>query len=371
MAKKPYESGYEDRLNGMMDKIINRKEFNYDFNADPLYQNYKDQYTKLGNEAAQNAVANASALTGGYGNTYAATAGAQANQQYLTALNNVIPSLYNNALNQYNAEGNRLKDAYGMLQDAEARKYAQYRDDVADDQWQQSFDENNRQWQQNFDYNKAWNQQNFESDNSWKQKDYDQRLREYQNAVDQWLQTFNYNQGRDAVADQQWRDQFDYSKGRDAVADAQWREQFDYGKGRDTVADQQWQTEFDENLRRWNITNWELLAAMEAAQNPQPVSEGGGGGGEYVEPAATTTTQKSTTTGKKKNSETNDTSNTVEKATSSLYTTPEDRVKTAVINNKLDQAVADAVNEGLIPNDDKSMMDLRNQLARQRSILLR
>ncbi len=289
MAKKPYESGYEDRLNGMMDKIINRKEFNYDFNADPLYQNYKDQYTKLGNEAAQNAVANASALTGGYGNSYAATAGAQANQQYLTALNNVIPSLYNNALNQYNAEGDRLKDAYGMLQDAEARKYAQYRDDVADDQWQQSFDENNRQWQQNFDYNKAWNQQNFDSDNSWKQKDYDQRLREYQNAVDQWLQTFDYNKGRDAVADQQWRDQFDYSKGRDAVADAQWREQFDYGKGRDTVADQQWQTEFDENLRRWNITNWELLAAMEAAQNPQPVSEGGGGGG-YVAPAEQTTT---------------------------------------------------------------------------------
>lgn len=360
MAKKPYESGYEDRLNGMMDKIINRKEFNYDFNADPLYQNYKDQYTKLGNEAAQNAVANASALTGGYGNSYAATAGAQANQQYLTALNNVIPSLYNNALNQYNAEGNRLKDAYGMLQDAEARKYAQYRDDVADDQWQQSFDENNRQWQQNFDYNKAWNQQNFDSDNAWKQKDYDQRLREYQNAVDQWLQTFNYNQGRDAVADQQWRDQFDYSKGRDAVADAQWREQFDYGKGRDTVADQQWQTEFDENLRRWNITNWELLAAMEAAQNPQPVSEGGGGG--YVEPAAETTTTRKSGGGNNNNT------GSKEAVVGELYDALSNKTKYGTEkSDAMAQIVADAVNNGTIKKEEVSEVLEEAKKANQRN----
>ena len=89
-AQRPgdYESSYQSRIESVLDKIENRKPFAYDFNADPLYQSYKNSYTKLGKDAAANASANAAALTGGYGYSYAATAAAQANQQSLNQLHN-------------------------------------------------------------------------------------------------------------------------------------------------------------------------------------------------------------------------------------------------------------------------------------------
>ena len=79
-----------------------------------------------------NAAANAAVLTGGYGNSYAVTAGAQANQQYLTRLNEIIPELYNLAMNKYKMEGDELQNRYGVLSDTENREYGQYRDKVAD-----------------------------------------------------------------------------------------------------------------------------------------------------------------------------------------------------------------------------------------------
>lgn len=49
-ANKPgiYTSSYSDQISALMDKINNREKFEYYFNADPLYQQYKNQYTNLG-----------------------------------------------------------------------------------------------------------------------------------------------------------------------------------------------------------------------------------------------------------------------------------------------------------------------------------
>lgn len=176
-----YKSKYEEQLANALGRITNRKKFNYDFNADPMYQQYKDQYTKLGNEAAANAAANVSALTGGYGNSYAATAAAQANQQYLTKLNEMIPSLQQQALNKYMMEGDELNNTYQTLSDADSRDYSQYRDDVADEQWQ---------------------------------KNYDQNLKAFEESIRQYNQNYAYNQARDAIADKQWQAQFDENKRR-------------------------------------------------------------------------------------------------------------------------------------------------------------
>ena len=129
-----YESKYQTQLDDALNAITNRKAFSYDFNADPMYQLYKDQYTKLGREASMNAAADVSALTGGFGNSYATTAASQANQQYLTRLNEVIPELYNLAMNRYKLEGDELNNKYNVLGQAEDRDYGQYRDKVSD--WQ-------------------------------------------------------------------------------------------------------------------------------------------------------------------------------------------------------------------------------------------
>ena len=89
-----YTSKYGTQITGLADAIANRKGFSYDYTKDALYQNYKDQYQRQAQLGMQNATAQAAALSGGYGNSYAATAGNLAYQENMSALNNIIPSLY-------------------------------------------------------------------------------------------------------------------------------------------------------------------------------------------------------------------------------------------------------------------------------------
>lgn len=133
-ANKPgaYSSAWQGQLNDMLSKIQNRDKFTYDPNADALYQQYKNQYIQGGKLAMQDTMGQAAALTGGYGNSYASTAGNQAYQQYLTGLTDKIPELYSMALDQYNQEGQNMLTQYGLLQDRENTDYSRYRDSVSD-----------------------------------------------------------------------------------------------------------------------------------------------------------------------------------------------------------------------------------------------
>lgn len=123
---------YGESLKAALDRINNREKFTYDLNGDALYQQYKDQYINQGRMAMQDTMGQAAAMTGGYGNSYATTAGNQAYQGYLQQLNNVVPELYNLALNKYNLEGQELKDQYSLLKDQYNTEYGQYRDKVSD-----------------------------------------------------------------------------------------------------------------------------------------------------------------------------------------------------------------------------------------------
>lgn len=105
-------SGLEGRLNGWLNEIDSYGDFEYDLNADLLYKQMADNYIQQGQLAMQDAMANAAALTGGYGNSFAASVGNQAYQQHLTALNNNIPALQQQALNVWQAG---LDQLYGQL----------------------------------------------------------------------------------------------------------------------------------------------------------------------------------------------------------------------------------------------------------------
>ena len=105
---------YVGQLNALYEQIVNRKPFQYDLNGDLLYQQMADQYAQMGAQASRNAMGQAAALTGGYGNSYAQQVGNQANQQYMTALNQNIPDLYQQALNAYLAEGDRMMQQYEL-----------------------------------------------------------------------------------------------------------------------------------------------------------------------------------------------------------------------------------------------------------------
>ena len=105
---------YVDQLNSLYDQIMNRKPFQYDLNGDLLYRQMADRYTQLGQQAMRDTMGQAAALTGGYGNSYAAQVGNQAYQQYLTALNDNIPQLWDRAYQVYQDQGDQLMQQYQL-----------------------------------------------------------------------------------------------------------------------------------------------------------------------------------------------------------------------------------------------------------------
>ena len=102
---------------------VNRGKFNYDFNADPIYNQYKDQYTRQGNLAMKDTMGQAAALTGGYGNSYAQTAGQQVYNQYMQGLNDIVPQLYESAYSRYNQEGQDMLNRASLLGEADNAEY--------------------------------------------------------------------------------------------------------------------------------------------------------------------------------------------------------------------------------------------------------
>lgn len=125
-----YKASFDQQLQEVYDRIVNREKFSYDMNSDALYQQYADQYQMIGQQAMMDTMGQAAALTGGYGNSYASTAGNQAYQAYLQQLNDVVPELYGMALDQYNAEGDKLLTQYAMLGDMADDEYGKYQDSL-------------------------------------------------------------------------------------------------------------------------------------------------------------------------------------------------------------------------------------------------
>lgn len=123
-----YSSQWESQLDDLLEKYQNRGDFSYDPDADALYQRYKDQYIRQGKLAMEDTMGQAASLTGGYGNSYALTAGQQTYNQYLEGLNDRIPELYQMAMNQYTRQGDALMDQYSLLLDRENRDYSRYQD---------------------------------------------------------------------------------------------------------------------------------------------------------------------------------------------------------------------------------------------------
>ena len=117
-----------DAFNDTMNKILNREKFSYDVNGDALYQQYKDKYITQGKMAMADTMGQAAAMTGGYGNSYAASVGNQAYQASLQQLNDVIPELYQMAYDRYNQEGQDLYNRYGMLSNERSTEYGMWTD---------------------------------------------------------------------------------------------------------------------------------------------------------------------------------------------------------------------------------------------------
>ena len=171
----PWTGGtYGDALKSAVDRIQNREKFTYDLNGDALYKQYKDQYINQGRMAMADTMGQAAALTGGYGNSYAASAGNQAYQAYLTKLNDVVPQLYQMALDQYNREGDEMYNQASLLGSMYGTEYGEYRDRVGDYNTELDRLTNMYNTERNFDYNMFNNNRDYYTNayNNERQWDY-------------------------------------------------------------------------------------------------------------------------------------------------------------------------------------------------------
>lgn len=217
----------QQSLDDIINKILNREEFSYELNGDALYQQYKDKYIQQGKLAMQDTMGQASAMTGGYGNSYASTAGNQAYQASLENLNDIVPELYQMAYDKYNQEGQDMLNQYSMLSDDRATQYGEWTDGYNRLATDRNYYSDQYNAERNYDYSKYADDRDF----SYGQYADDRNLA--------------YTEHRNQIADEQWKTEFD-------EALRQYNEQMAYQKERDAVADSQWQAQFDESKRQYD-----------------------------------------------------------------------------------------------------------------------
>jgi hypothetical protein len=205
--------GNQQQLNDLMKQILNREKFTYDLNGDAFYQQYKDKYTQQAKMAMGDAIGQASAMTGGYGNSYAQSVGQQMYQKEMQNLNDIAPELYQMALDKYQMEGQDLYNQYGLLSDDYNREYGEWTDSYGRDMdmlgilsgdyynggdmfYADQNSKNNIIGMENNDAMSIW-QAN--TDNAWEQAQWDEAARQYANE-ESWRQ-------KEWDREEQWRNE--------------------------------------------------------------------------------------------------------------------------------------------------------------------
>lgn len=184
-----FDSRYDDMIQDILGDIMNRPDFSYtgeDMANDDLYKMYRDQYTRNAERAMRDTIGAASALSGGYGNSYAAAVGQQAYNNQIAALNEKAFDFYDRAYQRYQDAGQELYNQIGLVTGLDDRDYDRYRDEVSD-------------YFANRDYfNNRYNQ-------------------EY---------GYDYGRYQDDLAYEQWLEEMQFQKDQAAQAQANWEKEF-------------------------------------------------------------------------------------------------------------------------------------------------
>ena len=141
-AAPVYNNRYDDTIQDLIQGILNREDFSYDPATDPLYQNYRKQYTREGQRATADTMGQAAAASGGIPSSYATTAAAQAGNYYAAQMTDKIPELYQLAYNQYLNDYNMQLSDLGVVQGAEQSDYDKYLNELNQYNTDRAFDYN-------------------------------------------------------------------------------------------------------------------------------------------------------------------------------------------------------------------------------------
>ena len=222
-AAKPqsYSSKYGAQLDNILQQIQGPKKFNYEFNGDELFKYYADLYTQKGKQASADAMGQAAALTGGYGNSYGQQVANQTYDQYLLNLYDKGMELRDRAYQQYQDDIADQYNQYNILANADATDYGRYRDTVGDWENERDYVTNRYDTERNYDYNL-----------------YRDQLGDWQNDRDYY--TNRYDAER----------QLDYDRYQDARNYAEQQYQFD--------------AQLEENIRQFNENlDWDKMSAQQ------------------------------------------------------------------------------------------------------------
>ena len=188
---------WTDKYEEAMNNYLNREDFEYDVDQDPLFQQALASAMNSGKSAMQDTIGQASALTGGYGSTYATSAGNQAYNAFIEDAYNNLPEYYNMALQAYQAEGQEMYNQVAMLGEADANEFQREYTE-----WQASFDNANQIWNKEFSTWEAETNQAYNSANIQLQE-YGQKA---ENAVNLYNMASSQYESKYAKEYQEWSD---------------------------------------------------------------------------------------------------------------------------------------------------------------------
>ena len=121
-----YESQYLPKIDGLVDRLLNRDSFTYNWSDDPLYRQYAARYQQAARQGMQDTMGQAAAMTGGYGNSYATAAANQAYANQMAGLNDRAMDLYQLAAENYDRDTNNLRSNLQQLEQREAANRCYY-----------------------------------------------------------------------------------------------------------------------------------------------------------------------------------------------------------------------------------------------------
>lgn len=160
-----YNYDQSGQISAKLDAMLNRKPFTYDAVSDPLYQQYRKQYTREADRSAEDVLGKAAVMTGGMPSTAAVTASQQASDYQMSQMTDKIPELQQLAYGMYmdgiNLDRQNLNTLIGLEDNNYNRwlsnrdyLYQLARDQVGDQQTADALAYQKQQDKLNYDYQK-------------------------------------------------------------------------------------------------------------------------------------------------------------------------------------------------------------------------
>lgn len=165
LSESSYNYDQSGQISAKLDALLNRTPFSYDAASDPLYQQYRKQYTREADRSAEDVLGKAAVMTGGMPSTAAVAASQQASDYQMSQMTDKIPELQQLAYSMYqdglNADRTDLNTLIGLEDNNYNRwladrnyLYQLARDQVGDQQTADALAYQKQQDKLNYDYQK-------------------------------------------------------------------------------------------------------------------------------------------------------------------------------------------------------------------------